>query len=284
MRAAPHKTDAVVLVTGSTDGIGRETALELARLGARVIVHGRNAVRVREAHTEVARVSSEPPPEPVLADFSSFSAVKGLVADLENRGVTVDALVNNAGVYMKRRELSHDGIEMTLAVNHFAPVLLTHLLLASPAGKTLARVVNVSSVAHSRAHIDLEDIENTRTPFDDYQAYATSKFANVLFSVELSRRLSARGVRVNAVHPGVVSTKLLKEGFDMRGPDSLGKGAKTSVLLAISPEYEHFTGLYFVEGRENRMHRRASEPELLARYYELSAQRVGVQPLPAPPN
>jgi NAD(P)-dependent dehydrogenase (short-subunit alcohol dehydrogenase family) len=281
MRAAPHKTDAVVLVTGSTDGIGRETALELARLGARVIVHGRNAARVAAAYEEVESASDGTPPAPVVADFSSLAQVRALAAELDQRGLALDALINNAGVYMKRRELSVDGIELTLAVNHFAHVLLTHLVLAGSAGKALSRIVNLSSIAHSRASIDLEDIENTRAEFDDYQAYATSKFANVLFTVELARRLKGRGVLVNAVHPGVVSTKLLKTGFEMRGPDSLGKGARTSVMLAISPEYGHVSGAYFVEGRETRMHRLAADATLSARYYELSAARVGADPLPA---
>ncbi len=281
MRAAPHKTDSVVLVTGSTDGIGRETALELARLGARVIVHGRNAARVAAAYEEVKSASDGTPPAPVVADFSSLAQVRALAAELDQRGLALDTLINNAGVYMKRRELSADGIELTLAVNHFAHVLLTHLLLAGSAGKALSRIINLSSIAHSRASIDLEDIENTRAEFDDYQAYATSKFANVLFTVELARRLQDRGVLVNAVHPGVVSTKLLKTGFDMRGPDSLGKGARTSVMLAISPEYGHISGAYFIEGRETRMHRLAADAQLAARYYELSTARVGVAPLPA---
>ena len=280
MRAAPHKTSDVVLVTGSTDGIGRETAFELARLGARVIIHGRNEARVRQTYAELQAESAVPPPFPVLADFGSLESVRSLAAALESRGVVLDALINNAGVYMKRRELSADGIELTLAVNHFAHVLLTHLLLVSSVGERLSRIVNLSSIAHGRARVDLEDIENTRGPFDDYQAYATSKLANVLFTVELARRLQARGVRVNAVHPGVVSTKLLTAGFDMRGPDSMGKGARTSVMLLVSPELEHISGAYFVEGREARMNRQASEPELCQRYYELSAARVGVPPLP----
>ena len=280
MRAAPHKTDSVVLVTGATDGIGKETALELARLGARVIVHGRSEARVAAAWAEVERASEAPPPPPVIADFSSLSQVRALAGELSRRGVAIDTLINNAGVYMKRRELSAEGIELTVAVNHFAHVLLTHLLLESAVGQSLTRIINLSSIAHARASLELDDIDNTRGAFDHYQAYATSKFANVLFTVELARRLQARGVKVNAVHPGVVSTKLLQTGFDMRGPDSLGKGARSSVLLAISPEYAHISGAYFIEGREARMHRRASEAELCARYYELSAARVGVAPLP----
>jgi NAD(P)-dependent dehydrogenase (short-subunit alcohol dehydrogenase family) len=280
MRAAPHATDAVVLVTGSTDGIGKETALELARLGARVIVHGRDAARVARAFEEVQGVAESPMPPPIVADFSSLNQVRAMVATLESSGLMLDALVNNAGVYMKQREVSSDGIELTLAINHFAHVLLTHLLLGVSVGKRLARIINVSSIAHLRAAIDLDDIDNTRAAYDDYQSYATSKFANVLFTVELARRLRARGVLVNAVHPGVVSTKLLETGFEMRGPDSLGKGARTSVMLAISPEYGHISGAYFIDGRESRMHRRASEEALSARYYELSAARVGVEPLP----
>ncbi len=282
MRATPHATDSVVLVTGATDGIGRETALELARLGARVIIHGRNEARVQKAFEEVRSASESEPPQPIVADFASLAAVRQMAGELEARGVAIDVLVNNAGVYMKRRELSADGIELTLAVNHFAHVLLTHLLLASRVGEALRRIVNLSSIAHTRASVDLDDIENARGHFDDYQAYATSKLANVLFTVELARRLSARKVLVNAVHPGVVSTKLLKTGFDMRGPDSLGKGARGSVMLAISPELSHVSGAYFIEGREGRMSRHASEPELAARYYELSAARVGVPALPSP--
>lgn len=281
MRAAPHKTSAVVLVTGSTDGIGRETAFELARLGARVIIHGRNEARVRQTYEELQAESAVPQPFPVLADLGSLDSVRALAAALEQRGVVLDALVNNAGVYMKRRELSIDGIELTLAVNHFSHVLLTHLLLASPVGQGLSRIVNLSSIAHGRAEVDLADIENARGTFDDYQAYATSKLANVLFTVELARRLQARGVRVNAVHPGVVSTKLLTAGFDMRGPDSMGKGARSSVMLVVAPELAHVSGAYFVEGREARMNRRASDAELCQRYYELSVARVGVSPLPA---
>jgi NAD(P)-dependent dehydrogenase (short-subunit alcohol dehydrogenase family) len=280
MRAAPHKTDSVVLVTGATDGIGKETALELARLGARVIIHGRNEGRIAAAFAELQSASETPPPAPVIADFASLSEVRALVSELERRGLAIDTLINNAGVYMKRRELSAEGIELTLAVNHFAHVLLTHLLLESKVGHSLTRIINLSSIAHTRAHIDLEDIDNTRSAFDDYQAYATSKFANVLFTVELARRLQTRGVKVNAVHPGVVSTKLLTTGFEMRGPDSLGKGARTPVMLAISPEYAHISGAYFVEGRESNMHRRAADADLAARYYELSTARVGVPPLP----
>ena len=280
MRAAPHKTDSVVLVTGATDGIGKETALELARLGARVIVHGRSEARVAAAYQELESVSEAPPPKPVIADFASLAQVRALVHELGRRGLAIDTLINNAGVYMKRRELSAEGIELTMAVNHFAHVLLTHLLLESEVGKSLTRIINVSSIAHTRAYIDLEDIDNTRSPFDDYQAYATSKFANVLFTVELARRLQARGVLVNAVHPGVVSTKLLTTGFEMRGPDSLGKGARGSVMLAISPEYAHISGAYFMEGREANMHRRATDRDLAARYYELSVARVGVPALP----
>ena len=280
MRAAPHITDSVVLVTGSTDGIGRETALELARLGARVIVHGRNEARVAQAHHEVRAASHDGAPAPIVADFSSLAQVRAMAAELAARGTAIDVLVNNAGVYMKRRELSVDGIELTLAINHFAHVLLTHLLLESPAGQGISRIVNLSSIAHTRANVDIEDIENVQSAFDDYQAYATSKFANVLFTVELARRLRTRGVLVNAVHPGVVSTKLLQTGFDMRGPDSLGKGARTSVMLAVSPELSHVSGAYFVEGREGRMNRYATEGNLSSRYYELSVARVGVPPLP----
>jgi retinol dehydrogenase 14 len=270
----------VVLVTGATDGIGRQTALELVRRGVGVLVHGRNTQRLEQVCRELEAEGRGRVLDPLRADLSRLGEVRALVAELEQRQVEVDVLVNNAGVYMRERQETAEGYEMTMGVNHDAPFLLTHLLLAGPSGSTLRRIINVSSIAHQRGRLDLEDLDFKRRGFDGYTVYAASKLANVLFTVELARRLVGQRVTVNALHPGVVSTKLLTEGFGVQGRDSLEEGSATSVKLAVDPELEGVTGRYFMAGREAQMNPAAGDRELARRFYELSARRVGVEPLP----
>lgn len=271
----------LILVTGATDGIGRETARELTRRGAQVLVHGRDRERLRATAAELAEIGGRPAPQPVAADLSSFAAVCAMADEIDAHGHRLAVIVHNAGVYMKRRDRSVDGHEMTFAVNHLAPFLLTHLLLARPCGAEVRRIVNVSSIAHSRGRVDLEDPQLLRQPFSSYASYATSKLANVLFTVELARRLAGRGVAVNALHPGVASTKLLTEGFEMEGSDSLADSAATSVLLALDPSVEGVTGQYFVKGRTSPAHPICSDELLVRGFYELSAALTGAEPLPA---
>lgn len=269
----------IILVTGATDGIGRETARELTRRGARVLVHGRNPGRVADTVAELRSLGGAPP-EPVVADLASLAAVRAMAAELAARGVQPEVLLHNAGVYMKRREHSADGFEMTLAVNHLAPFLLTHLLLASSVGDQLRRIVNVSSMAHNRGRIDLEDVQLLRGSFNSYASYASSKLANVLFTVELARRLAQRKVMVNALHPGVSSTKLLTEGFEMEGSDSIEASAATSVMLCVDPGLAQATGGYYVRGKPAPMHAVARDVELGRRFYEVSVGMTGAVPLP----
>jgi NAD(P)-dependent dehydrogenase (short-subunit alcohol dehydrogenase family) len=250
-----------ILVTGATDGIGKETARILTGQGHDVIVHGRTMEKAQAVVRALGKGRA------VAADLASLDAIRAMASSL--RESNVDVLINNAGVYMKTRTLTPDGREMTMAVNHDAPFLLTHLLLAGPSG--LARVVNVSSVAHMRGHVDVDDIDLARG-FDGYAAYASSKLANVLFSVELAQR--APHVQVNALHPGVVSTKLLRAGFNMGGPDSHEDGAATSVYLATTDV--NVSGRYFVRSREATPHADANDAPLCAAFYEASCRRVGV--------
>lgn len=268
----------LILVTGATDGIGRETARELTRRGARVLVHGRNAGRVAATAAELGALAGAPA-ETIVADLASLAAVRAMAAELAARGLRPEVLLHNAGVYMKQRERSVDGFEMTLAVNHLAPFLLTHLVLASAAGERVRRVVNVSSMAHNRGRIDLDDVQLLRAPFNSYASYASSKLANVLFTVELARRLAGRGVTVNALHPGVSSTKLLTEGFEMEGSDSLAESAATSVLLCLDEGVATASGAYYVRGKLAAMHAVARDRELARRFYELSAQLTGAPAL-----
>lgn len=270
----------IVLVTGSTDGIGRETARLLVQQGARVVAHGRSADKAAEVARELEALAGRPMPAPVVADLASLAAVRAMADELLAREEPLDVLLSNAGVYMRSRELTVDGLETTMAVNHFAPFLLAHRLLPALRRAAAARIVNVSSIAHTRGRLDLDDLQLARS-FGHYEAYAASKLANVLFTVELAERLGP-AITVNALHPGVVSTKLLTEGFRMQGYDSAAKASQTSVYCALSPELAKVTGQYFADRRVAPRNPVVGDVALRRGFYEKSCELTGVEPLPLP--
>ncbi len=229
-----------VLITGATDGIGLQTAMELSAAGARVLVHGRN---VQKTDDVVSRIQAKGGDALALtADLSSMKEVKKL-SEKALSAFPLDVLINNAGVFMKEKTLTADGLEMTFAVNHLAHFLLTRELL--PHLKNGARIITLSSIAHRRGQIDFENLEAEKS-FNGYASYAMSKLCNVLFSNCLAEKARERGIFSNAVHPGVIQTKLLKTGFNMDTAGSLKEGAATSVYLASSAQAEGVTGKYFV--------------------------------------
>jgi NAD(P)-dependent dehydrogenase (short-subunit alcohol dehydrogenase family) len=267
-------SDKIILVTGATDGIGRETARELAMMEATVIVHGRNAARVESAIEELPRSAGSSKLETAVADFSSLKQVRQLAGRIAGRFPRVDVLINNAGVFMRNRVLSEDGFEMTFAVNHLAHFLLTNLLLPLLKKGTAARIITVSSAVHSSAALDFENL-NAEKHFDAHGAYALSKLANILFSKELAVRLEGSGITSNALHPGVINTKMLREAFNMSGA-SVKEGAATSVYLASSPAVEGVTGKYFIHKREARAAPIADNASLRERFWNASASFVGL--------
>jgi retinol dehydrogenase-14 len=233
----------VILITGSTDGIGRQTAVELAALGATVLVHGRNQARGKVVVEEIQTSTGNQKVDLFIADLASLKQVRELAAEIQRRYDHLDVLLNNAGIFMNERKLTEDGFEMTYAVNHLAPFLLTNLLLDLLKKSAPSRIVTVSSVAHTRGRIDFENLQAEKT-FGGYYAYALSKLANVLFGHQLARQLEGTGVTSNCLHPGVIGTKLLRAGFNMPGA-STSDGAETLIHLASSPDVEHVTGKYF---------------------------------------
>ncbi|MBN1204090.1 MAG: SDR family oxidoreductase [Myxococcaceae bacterium] len=263
----------IVLVTGATDGIGLQTAVDLARTGARVVVHGRTSEKVDKALGVIEEAGGRA--EGVAFDLGSLASVRQGAEELARRFPRLDVLVNNAGVFMNDRVLTEDGLETTFQVNHLAPFLLTNLLLRGPLAGPRARILNVSSIAHSRGRMHFEDLQLARG-FNGYAAYAQSKLANILFTFELAERLPAEQVTANCLHPGVVSTKLLIDGFGMGGSDTAEEAAATSVFLATSPEVEGVTGRYFARQREVNPAPQALDVAARKRLWELSEQLSGL--------
>jgi NAD(P)-dependent dehydrogenase (short-subunit alcohol dehydrogenase family) len=183
-------------------------------------------------------------------------------------------LVNNAGAFFTERTETSDGFEATFQVNHLAPFLLTELLMPQLRAADAARVVNVSSMAHARGRVDLNDLDSKRR-YEGYSAYALSKLLNVHFTHELARRLTGTHITANALHPGVITTKLLRTGFAMEGA-SLESGARTSVYCATAPELANVSGKYFSDSRQARCAPHALDARLEAELWAVSARRAGL--------
>lgn len=269
-----------MMVTGANDGIGFETARQLAELGERVFVHARTETkavdavdRLRKAGVEAKRLT------PVFGDFTALAQVRTLAEQIRGLTTSLDVLVNNAGVFMNQLERTTEGFEMTVGVNHLAPFCLTHEVMGLLEAAGNGRVVNVSSVAHARGRVEMEDIPVPRR-FEGYTAYASSKLMNVLLTHELHRRClrRSRGVSIFALHPGVIATKLLHTGFGMGGA-STRSGAQTSVFCATSPGLERSSGSYFSDAREVPCAPHANDPALEEALYERSCELTGCTPL-----
>jgi NAD(P)-dependent dehydrogenase (short-subunit alcohol dehydrogenase family) len=267
--------DKIILITGSTDGIGKETALQLAELGATVVVHGRNAERCQTTRDEIRQATSNPNVDYVVADLSSQRQVRQMAAEISARYDRLHVLINNAGVILLKRQLTEDGLETTLAVNHLAPFLLTHLLLDLLKKSAPARIVNVNSTVHYNAQIKFDNLQGERN-YAGATAYQVSKLGNVLFTFELADRLKDTGVTANCLHPGVVVTKLLETGWGWSNGLTPVQGAALSVYLATSPEMEQVTGKYFEGTSAGGASPKARDVKLRRQFWEVSAQLCGL--------
>ena len=264
-----------VLVTGATDGIGRETARQLAVAGWRVILHGRSRARGEEARREIAHATGNASVEFVEGDFASLEEVRRCARELSARLERLDALVNNAGVYEGSRRLSADGFEMTFAVNHLAPYLLTRLLLPLLQKSAPSRIINVSSATHASGRLEFQDLQMEHR-FTPYGAYAASKLAIMLFTYALAERLAGSGVSANCLHPGVVDTKLLREGFRGSVGTDVREGAETSVYLVTSADVEGMTGRYFAHRKERDSSAESRDRTMQERLWQVSAVLTGL--------
>lgn len=244
----------IVMITGANAGIGKQTALELARLGATVVMVARNRERGEAARAEVAAAGGNDQTDLLIGDLSSQASIRTLVETFRARYDRLNVLVNNAGVYLTRREESVDGLEMTFATNHLGYFLPTVLLWDRLVAGAPARVINVASDAHRGRKLDFDDLQSRRR-YSGYGAYGRSKLANVLFTYELDRRRGAADVTVNALHPGFVASNFGQNNRGVVGlfmkrvvplfARTVEQGAATPVYLAASPEVAGISGRYF---------------------------------------
>ncbi len=280
----PSQEGRTAIVTGANSGIGLWTAIGLAKAGAQVIMVCRDPHRGEDARSLVSRMTNRKP-DLITADFASLRTVRDAASRILDRTQQIHILVNNAGLFSPRRELTPDGYEMTIAVNHLAPFLFTNTLLpALERGgepRRHARIVNVASEAASRASIDLGDLMSTRR-YGMLAAYGQSKLANILFTKELARRLPPRPVSANCLHPGVVATGIGEKGgaagfvWSMLKPVLLSpeRGAANSLFVATSPSIEGVSGVYFVKQRPAPVNPIAQDPAIASRLWSESQKLV----------
>jgi len=264
--------DKIILVTGSSDGIGKQTAADLAGLGASVIVHGRDKARTEKAVDDVRRISGSADVTGVSCDLSSMEEIRALSGQLHEQYDSIDVLINNAGVYKNQRHTSRDGFELTFAVNHLAYFLLTGLLLDLLTRSSYARIVNVASQAHA-SKLDFENLQGERF-YEGYDAYARSKLCNIMFTYRLAELLTESHVTANVLHPGVIATKLLHEGWGSGG-SSLHQGSGTSIYLAASEEVTGLSGKYFSNRRMVNSASVSYDPSLQAKLWSASEEMTG---------
>lgn len=252
-----------MIVTGANTGIGKETAHELARRGGTVYLACRDMTKCEEARKAIVLDTKNRAVFCRELDLASFQSIRNFVTRFKSEQSRLDVLINNAGVMRCPRGVTAEGFELQIGTNHMGHFLLTHLLLDYLKLSTPSRIVNVSSIAHTRGEINTADLNSEKT-YDEARAYEQSKLANVLFTRELAKRLDGTGVTVNALHPGLVDTEIMRHMgiFNsffakifvyplvwpfLKTPVS---GSQTSLFCALDPELAKVTGKYFADCRE----------------------------------
>jgi retinol dehydrogenase 12 len=273
----------ICLITGASLGIGRETALGLARRGAQVVIMGRNADRIHAAVEQIGREAGTERVAFLLADLSSQAEVRRVAREFKDKYSRLHVLVNNAGAIFTRRETTTEGFERTWALNHLSYFLLTQELLELLKASAPARIVNVASTMHTGGVIDFDDLQGEKS-YGGIRAYSQSKLANVLFTYALARRLEGTGITANCLHPGGVAT-----GFGQNTPGALKlllrlakpflitaeQGAATSIYLASSADVEGVSGIYFAKCKPAHSSAVSHDEVLQERLWELSLRQIG---------
>jgi NAD(P)-dependent dehydrogenase (short-subunit alcohol dehydrogenase family) len=280
-----------VLITGATNGIGKLTALELAKKSAEVVIVGRNPTKTSQVVQQIKQNSGNPSVDGLVADLSSTAQIRQLAQDYHQKYLHLNILINNAGGIFANRMVTADGYEYTFALNHLAYFTLTNLLLDVLLADAPSRIINVSSRSHEGAVLNFGDLQNEQHySYGGYRAYGQSKLANLLFTYELARRLAGTGVTVNALHPGTVATGF---GENNRGAMKVSmriyhqfaltpeEGADTIIYLASSPEVEGVTGKYWTNRMAIPSSTESYDEEAQKRLWSISSQLTGIpEPIP----
>lgn len=274
----------ICLITGATDGIGRETALELAAKGFVVVVAARDAAKAQALVKEIELTTGHRDADTITADLRSLAEVRQLSEIFHQRYPRLDVLINNAGIFSGVRQLTGDGFETTYQVNYLAPFYLTYLMLDALKQAEQGRIINLSSSVYTAGKFDPENLQGEKR-FSTFSAYSNSKLLMLLSTIELASRLKATPVTANAVHPGVVRTQMLLRApgiFRAVGylalPFALSprQGAATSLHLASSPDVRGMSGKYFARGKETIVKSAFNTPENRELLWNLSMQSLGL--------
>ncbi|XP_029979694.1 retinol dehydrogenase 12, like [Sphaeramia orbicularis] len=282
--SAQRLEDKTVVITGANTGIGKETAIDLAKRGARIIMACRDMEKAQAAVKEVIESSSNENVVCMKLDLADSKSIREFAENINREEPKLNILINNAGVMVCPYGKTADGFEMQIGVNHFGHFLLTYLLLDLIKKSTPARIINVSSMAHSWGSINLEDI-NSEKSYDKRGAYSQSKLANVLFTRSLAKRLEGTGVTTYSLHPGVVQTDLWRH---LSGPQQLvmkivspftknsTQGAQTSIYCAVEPTLEKESGGYYSDCAPADCSAAGKNDETAQKLWELSCQLLSI--------
>ena len=261
-----------VLVTGATDGIGRQTALDLAGMGASVIIHGRDQKRLQEARAEITKATGNHEIETIAADFASLRQVKAMADEIITKFPNLHVLVNNAGFISLEHLTTEDGYEMNFQINHLASFLLTNLLLGLLKKSAPARIVTVASDAHAMCDLDFDNLQAEKN-FSWLNSYGLAKLGSVYMTYELAERLQGSGVVANCLHPGNVDTKMQRATSTDQGV-STAIGAATQVYLASAPEAAAINGRFFIDLQDTPTCDLAYDVENRRKFWKVSEELV----------
>lgn len=273
----------ICMITGANSGIGKATAISLAKLGASLVLVCRDQTRAEKAITEIKEKTGNESIDLILADLSSQKGIHNLVSEFKKRYDNLHVLINNAGVNLHKQTLTEDGIETTFAINYLAHFMLCNLLLDTLKNSVPARIVNVASSIQAKS-FDFDDL-NGDNHYRQLKAYSQSKLAVVLFTYEFARKIEGRGVSVNCLHPGYVKTNMIRQfrpfvkyfyhliGLFMLTPK---RGAKTSVYLASSPEVDGTSGKYFKRRKEAKSVKISYDKNVAKQLWDASVKLTNV--------
>jgi NAD(P)-dependent dehydrogenase (short-subunit alcohol dehydrogenase family) len=275
----------VCIVTGSNSGIGKETALALAKMDATVVMVVRNRERGEKAKIEIVSRSGNKSVDLMVCDLSLMNSIRHFAEEFQDRYDRLNVLINNAGAVFSKREVTEEGFERTLAVNYLGPFLLTHQLLALLKSSTPSRVTNLSSGLHKSGKIDLDDLQSEKS-YGGMKVYASAKLTVIMFIYELARRLEGSGVTANVVEPGFAATNLGRNSGSLRSSImfkmvrpmqiSARKAAETSVYMASSDEVKDVTGKCFTKMHETTSAPISYDQQLQKQLWDKTTEMLGL--------